>query len=132
MNLTREVEEVAATDDVHAQVLWRGARAKALARQGKGSQAVRMAEEAVVLSQAIDDPSTRADVLMDLAEARRFGGLPANAPPAAMQALRLYEAKGNLVRVRAVRALLDSWQPLAALDGPPTASDQSEPKGSFS
>ena len=132
MNLTREVEEVAATDDVHTQMLWRGARAKALARRGDDSQALHLAEEAVVLSQSIHDPSERADILMDLAEVRRLGGLPVDASEAARQALELYEAKGNLIRARAVRTLFDHWQSLPELQISPTASGQSEPEGSFS
>ena len=110
MNLTRSIEEEAATDDVHTQVLWLGARAKALARLGGSAEAVEIAEKAVVLSQAIIDESTRADALTDLAVARSFSGLPDAAAAAAAEALDLYEAKGNVVRVRTTRALLASLQ----------------------
>lgn len=106
MNLTREIEEEVATDDVHTRVLWRGARAKALARLGESAEAVVIAEQAVALSEAITDTSTRADTLIDLAEARRFAGLSAAAATAATEALHLYEAKGNVVRARTTRALL--------------------------
>jgi len=108
LDLTRSIEEEAATDDVHTQVLWLGARAKALARLGGSAEAVEIAEKAVVLSQAITDESTRADALTDLAVARSFSGLPAAAAAAAAEALDLYEAKGNVVRVRTTRALLAS------------------------
>jgi len=108
MDLTCSIEEEAATDDVHTQVLWRGARAKALARLGGGAEAVEIAEKAIALSQAITDESTRADALADLAITRRFSGLPAAAAAAAAEALDLYEAKGNIVRVGTTRALLAS------------------------
>ena len=110
MDLTRSIEEEAATDDVHTQVLWRGARAKALARLGGGAEAVEIAEEAVALSQAITDKSTRADALTDLALARRFSGLPAAAAAAAAEALDLYEAEGNVVRVRPLARCWPPWK----------------------
>ena len=110
MDLTRSIEEEVPTDDVHTQALWRGARAKALARLGGGAEAVEIAEKAVALSQAITDVSTRADVLTDLAIARRFNGLPTAAAAAAAEALQFYEAKGNVVRVRTTRSLLASLQ----------------------
>jgi predicted ATPase/class 3 adenylate cyclase len=116
MDLTRSIEEEAVTDDVHTQVLWRGARAKALARLGRGAEAVEIAEKARDLSQAIADESPRGDALTDLAIARRFSGLPAAAADAAEEALDLYEAKGNVVRVRTTRALLASL-PTAAETG---------------
>jgi len=113
MDLTRSIEEEAVTDDVHTQVLWRGARAKALARLGRGAEAVEIAEKARDLSQAIADESTRGDALTDLAIARRFSGLPAAAAAAAdaaEEALDLYEARGNVVRVLTTRALLASLE----------------------
>ena len=110
MDLTRSIEEEAPTDDVHTQVLRLGARAKALARLGGGAEAVEIAEKAVVLSQAIIDESTRADALTDLAVTRSFSGQPAAAAAAAAEALDLYEAKDNLVRVRTTRALLASLE----------------------
>ena len=59
------------------------------------------------------DESTRADALADLAVVRSFSGLSAAAVDAAEEALYLYEAKGNVVRVRTTRALLASVQPAA-------------------
>jgi len=88
-------------------VLWRGARAKALARLGRGAEAAEIAEKAIVLSQAIADESTRADALNRPGRSTTFSGLPA---PAAAAALDLYEAKGNVVRVHTTRALLASLE----------------------
>jgi class 3 adenylate cyclase/tetratricopeptide (TPR) repeat protein len=131
MDLTRSIEEEAATDDVHTQVLWRGARAKALARLGGGAEAVEIAEKAVALSQAIADESTRADALTDLAVARRFSGLPTAAAAAAAEALDLYEAKGNVVRVRTTRALLASMD-TATEAGQASSTHHSETGGILS
>ena len=128
VDLTRSIEEEAATDDVHTQVLWRGARAKALARVGGGAEAVEIAEKAVALSQAITDESTRADALIDLALARCFSGLPTASAAAAALALDLYEAKGNVVRVRTTRALLASL-PTETETGHASDAPRSEAEG---
>jgi len=77
---------------------------------------VEIAEKAIELSQAIADESTRADALADLAVARRYSGLPAAAADAATEALDLYEAKGNVVRVRTTRALLASLETATEAD----------------
>jgi hypothetical protein len=92
-----------------------------------------MAEAAVGLALAPDEASTRADAQMDLAEARRFGGQPAEAMAAAEEALRLYGAKGHLVGARRARAFLAEWRrvPIPGKEGGPGDSRRSERQRSF-
>ncbi len=88
--------EVAAPDDSITQILWRGARARLLARDGRVDEARVLAQEAVDLSMESDDPVAQADALYDFAEVVSSAD-PVAARAALEAAQRLYEAKGNLV-----------------------------------
>jgi hypothetical protein len=106
--MTRITEELAATDDVDAQILWRGARAKALARADPGSRssALALAEEGANLARRLDDdPNSRAAALMDLAETMRLCGR-SDTDHIVEEAVHLYEQKGNLVAAQRAGALL--------------------------
>ena len=52
---TRISEETAARDDYASQILWRSARAKAFAREGRLADGEQLAREAVTLAEATDD-----------------------------------------------------------------------------
>ena len=104
VEMTRLTEQLAATDDVHAQVLWRSARAKALARQGQHAPALALAQEAARLAAPLDDWNTRAGALMDLAETMRTCGRSGETADVVEEARRLYEAKGNIVAAQRARA----------------------------
>jgi predicted ATPase/class 3 adenylate cyclase len=106
VKLTRVTEELAATDDVDAQILWRGARAKALARGHPDSRvaALALAEEGAELARRLeDDPNSQASSLMDLAETMRLCGRSDGVAELIEEAIGLYEKKGNIVAVRRAR-----------------------------
>jgi class 3 adenylate cyclase/tetratricopeptide (TPR) repeat protein len=103
LHMTRASDAAASADDIASQVIWRGTRAKVLARQGDERQAVKLAREAVDLLEGTDLVNTRADAYADLAETMRLLGRDDEASPARDEALHLYEAKGNLASAGAIR-----------------------------
>ena len=98
--------KVAAADDLLTQFLWREVRAKLHAREGQFEEAESLGREAVELSRRSDDPVGQANALMDLAEVLRAAGRGRDATGAATEALRLYEAKGNVVSAKLAQAFL--------------------------
>jgi class 3 adenylate cyclase/tetratricopeptide (TPR) repeat protein len=94
---TRVSEEIAAPDDLAAQVTWRGPRAKVLARRGELDPAQQLAEEAVALAETTDYLDLRGDAHMDRAEVQGLAGDLTAAASSAAMALGLYERKGNVV-----------------------------------
>jgi DNA-binding SARP family transcriptional activator len=85
----------ASTEDVCAQVYWRGPYAKALSRRGRGDEAEALAREAVALTEGTDFPVMRANALLDLAHVLAAGQGGHRAVEATRQALVLLETKGN-------------------------------------
>jgi len=106
--LLTEEAEAAAEPDIPEQFLWRKARARVLAAQGAGEEAVRLAREAVDLAAQTDHLEEHADTLMTLAEVLRQAGRAAEATPAVRDALRLYQQKGNTVLARRAQEALGS------------------------
>ena len=94
------VSENAAPDNVAAQVLWRGVRAKLDAEESPASALV-LAGEAVTLAEATESPNLLGDALSDLAVVLRAAG-NADADEVARRALELYERKGNVPAARRV------------------------------
>ena len=88
-------EEVAASEDVAAQLGWRSTRAKLLARRGEIAAAESLAGDALALARGTDSPNIQADTLMDLAEVLRFADRGDEAAPIVDEAMNLYETKGN-------------------------------------
>jgi class 3 adenylate cyclase/tetratricopeptide (TPR) repeat protein len=103
--LMRVSEEAASPDDVGSQLIWRGSRAKLLARRGDGTAGV-LAAEAVSLARTTDFVNVQADTLVDLAETLELLEQPDAAQSAFEEALTLYTAKGNLVSAAAVERTL--------------------------
>jgi tetratricopeptide (TPR) repeat protein len=101
--LTVVSESAAAPDDVHAQIAWRVARAKAGAMLGR-PHAERVAREAVELAYTTDSPFYTAEALEALAVSLRAAGQDAEAAVAARDALELVEAKGSLVLAARIRS----------------------------
>jgi class 3 adenylate cyclase/DNA-binding SARP family transcriptional activator len=99
-------EELAADDDLITQVLWRSARARALAGRGEVEEAARLARRAVALAKRSDFVNDQADVLVDLAVVDRQAGHLEHARAALTESLRLYERKGNTVAAGRARAEL--------------------------
>jgi predicted ATPase/class 3 adenylate cyclase len=105
-------EDIGAEDDLATQVMWRGARARALAARGRTAEAALLARESVALAEETDDLNMRADTLVDLGEVLRTAGEGPPASDAFARARELYEAKGNVVGAEDVR------RRLASLDAP--------------
>ncbi len=103
---TEVARELAAADDLSAQVLWRSVRARVLARRGEQEDAVALARAAVDLLRDTDSLVAQADALVDLAEVLRAGGQEAEAVATLAEALELYERKGDVASAAHARALL--------------------------
>jgi tetratricopeptide (TPR) repeat protein len=112
--LTRESEEAARPNDIHSHILWRGTRAKVLARRGALDDAETLAREAVAFAEASDFLDSHGDTLMDLAEVLRLAARPDEASAAVAEALPLYERKENLVSAERARLLMHARAPTGA------------------
>ena len=106
--ISERAETVTAHDpsDLDAQFRWRAVRAKVLAQRGDFNAAESLAREAVSLIAGTQWLNTRAGVAMDLAEVLHLSGRGDEARAAVEEALRLYEAKENLVAATQARARL--------------------------
>jgi tetratricopeptide (TPR) repeat protein len=106
-----ELAEIAAretpADEFYCHVLWRTARAKALAHAGGAGEAELLARQALALVENTDDLSTHAGVLVDLGDVLCADGRAGEAVPLLEAATRLYERKGNLVLAARTRSSLD-------------------------
>jgi class 3 adenylate cyclase/tetratricopeptide (TPR) repeat protein len=98
-----EVLPVGAADWLAPHVLWRGARARALARLGRPDEAVALAAEAVAMTEATDGLNLRAGAFLDQADVLGACGRDEDAARSAATALELYERKGNLVMAERAR-----------------------------
>jgi class 3 adenylate cyclase/tetratricopeptide (TPR) repeat protein len=104
--ITRVAEEISAPDDLDAQALWRGARARVLASRGRHEEALALAREAVEMRTQVDTLIDRVDALMDLAEVLRRAGDRAGAEAALREALEVAIGKGDVVTERRIREQL--------------------------
>ena len=86
-------EQHAPVHDPNAQVLWRSARAKLLARGGSHEPGEALARDAVERAERTDWIWGQADAFMDLAEVLGFAGKPEERAAAVAKALELYERK---------------------------------------
>jgi class 3 adenylate cyclase/tetratricopeptide (TPR) repeat protein len=98
--------EAASPDDLVSQVIWRGVRAQLLARRGGGTEAERLAREAVGLAAKTDFSWLHGDALVALGAVQHAVGNEGGSRETLAEALRHYEAKGDLVSSRSTRALL--------------------------
>ncbi len=99
--------ELAADEDLSAQVVGRGVHAKLLARQGRGDEAERLAREAVDLAAKTDLLTHHGEAFLDLAEVLELDGHPAEAETAFRAGLVLFERKGDLVSAERTRMRLE-------------------------
>jgi class 3 adenylate cyclase/tetratricopeptide (TPR) repeat protein len=104
-------EEAAASDDVTAQIWWRGVRAKVLARRGDGSTALRLAHEAVELSEPSDHLIMKAEAYEALGETLRLLGNLDEARAAFERAVELCEAKGDVADSTRLLEQLNALRP---------------------
>jgi class 3 adenylate cyclase/tetratricopeptide (TPR) repeat protein len=108
---TEVAEEAAASDDLSAQILWRGVRARLLARRGDMSEAMRLSSEAVRLAARTDWLADHADALLSRADVLRMAGEAEATANAVHEAVALYERKGNTVGARRARSMLATQTP---------------------
>jgi class 3 adenylate cyclase/tetratricopeptide (TPR) repeat protein len=108
LELAETAEALTASDDVAAQMLWRQARGRILARRGDHAEAERLAREAVALAEDTDMVNFHADALAAAAEISGLGGRTNEAHAQLEQALALYEQKGNLVAAASTRRGLET------------------------
>jgi tetratricopeptide (TPR) repeat protein len=106
LRLAGVAKRAAGGSDLSAQVYWRGARAKVLARQGRVDEAEELANDAVAFAFRTDSLNTRGDALMDAAEVVRLGGRPEEAAPRVRKAIHAYDRKGNRAAARKARRFL--------------------------
>jgi predicted ATPase/class 3 adenylate cyclase len=103
--LAAETEELAAADDVDAQMLWRLQRARVLTVRGELANAERLAREAVDLLETTDDVVSKVAALATLAEILRLAGNAAESEDRLAQARTLAEAKRSPLLLEQVRGL---------------------------
>jgi predicted ATPase/class 3 adenylate cyclase len=100
-------EVLSAEDDIWSQALWRGARAKLLARSGQVAEAIAMLAEADRRVVESDDIEVVADLRTDAAEVTRVLDSREAAGPPLREALDLYERKGDRVAAERTRRRLN-------------------------
>ena len=93
---SRAIDERPAPPDREWQIKRTGIPACLLARRGRVDDAERLAREGVRLAADSECVGWHADVLLDLAEVLRLSGRSEEAEATAVEAVRLYERKGNV------------------------------------
>jgi class 3 adenylate cyclase len=104
--LTVISEEAAALDDLTSQILWRTTRSRILTKRGRSEEAAQLALRAIALAEQTDALNLHADALMGLADVFAAAGRADDADAAVREALKLYEAKGNIVSADRARSRL--------------------------
>ena len=104
LEITQLAEKAAAPDDVDAQVLWRCVRAPILARAGARDEAEALARAAIDMARQVELPGVQATAWSELAAVLRLRGSHHEARAAYEEARRIYEAKGDVMSARRVRA----------------------------
>jgi Flp pilus assembly protein TadD len=102
--------EIAAPDDTASQVLWRGTEAKLAAAGGRADEALALAEAALGLVADMPAPSIIGDATSDLGDVLMLLGRPEPARRHWREALRLFEAKGDLVSAARLRERLQAGE----------------------
>jgi class 3 adenylate cyclase/tetratricopeptide (TPR) repeat protein len=95
--LARAGKELASPDDPATQALWRGVRAKLIAREGLSEDALSLARSAVQYAEKTDYLEAQGNALLDLADVCRLCGETEEQASALRQAAKRFETKGNLV-----------------------------------
>ena len=97
ITMARTSQDLAANDDIVSQVIWRGACARGLAATGNVEEAQELADEAMDLARAADDPRMLGQALIALSVARLAAGREQDATAALLEAQEAYAAKGDRV-----------------------------------
>jgi tetratricopeptide (TPR) repeat protein len=93
-------QEAAAGEDLITEIIGQGLSARMLADRGRHDEATELASSAVALAAQTDLLSQHADALLDFAYVLAASGRFPEAQAAAIQALDLYQRKGNLPGTR--------------------------------
>jgi tetratricopeptide (TPR) repeat protein len=101
--MSRHTQELADSDDIASQTLWRTVQAKLMARKGNRDGALILIGEAIGLLERTDAILAQAETLVDLADVLRESGRADDAESILEDAIALFEAKGNVVAVEALR-----------------------------
>ncbi len=99
-------QELAQSDDVAAQMLWRTTRAKVLARRQHPEEAESLARQAREITEKTDALNSQGLSLTTLAEVLLLAGREKEAAPLLGRALKLFERKGNVVAATSARETL--------------------------
>jgi len=102
--------ELAASDDLVTQILWRCAQAKVLAQRGEVDEAEALALEAERLAAQTDSADLLPGALLSRAEALRGAERADEAVSLIEQAQALHERKGNVVATRNAASLLAAYR----------------------
>jgi class 3 adenylate cyclase/predicted ATPase len=114
--LTEVAEQAGAADDFSTQVVWRGVRARLIAKGGATAEAERLAREAVMLAEQTDRLNYHGGALVDLAAVLRSAGQIGGELEALEAALELYERKCNLVAAAKLRPRVDELKQATPLE----------------
>jgi hypothetical protein len=114
--LTEVAEQAGATDDFSTQVVWRGVRARLIAKGGATAVAERLAREAVALAEQTDRLNYHGGALVDLAAVFRSAGQADDELHALERALELYERKCNLVAAAKLRPRVEELKQATPLE----------------
>ena len=102
---SRESERLAQPTDAATNMLWRGVRAKLLARQGEGGEAIRLVRESI--EWAGTRPEDFGNASANLAEVWRLGGDSDRAAEALERAIAMYAQKGIVPMAERMRSRLE-------------------------
>jgi ATP/maltotriose-dependent transcriptional regulator MalT len=105
--LTGEVEKMAAADDVEAQAIWRGVRARIILPMGKKDEALWLTSLAVNILAETDAPIMQAEALVDRAWILERTGDRDGAVKTLLSARQLYILKSATLPLHHVDRLLD-------------------------
>jgi len=106
--LTEEAQAATVPGDIDAQVRWRAAMAKLLARRGQFPAARRLADEAEALVSPTSWAALKAQVLMTKAEVNQLAGARDRAAASLRAALRIYQDRHVAPLIDQVTAALAS------------------------
>jgi tetratricopeptide (TPR) repeat protein len=95
---------LAAAEDLVTQVMWRGVRAKILARKNRMEEAEVLARAAVRIAEQTDWHTHHGDALLDLSCVLSLRGASVEADAIARRGIKLYERKGNVVSAGTTRS----------------------------
>ena len=99
--------EAAGGEDLSAQMVWQGLRARILAARGQLREAEELARSAVALAARTDFLNQHGDALLELAVVLDHGGRTPEVRAAVGEALDLYQRKGNLVNAARARQWME-------------------------